>query len=137
MLVIAGNGTTRHAITHGLLALADHPGALDRWQNQPDLEASAVEEIIRWSTPINWYRRQVTVDTMLGDVGLAAGGKLIVNFALANRDEERFDEPGRFDITRRPNHHMFVRPRRPALLPGSASGAAGVAGLLPATPGAG
>jgi len=106
MLVIAGNETTRHAITHGLLALADHPGALHRWRNQPDLEASAVEEIIRWSTPINWHRRQVTVDTMLGDVGLAAGDKLIVNFASANRDEERFDEPGWFDITRRPNHHM-------------------------------
>ena len=106
MLVIAGNETTRHAITHGLLALADHPGALHRWRNQPDLEASAVEEIIRWSTPINWHRRQVTVDTMLGDVGLAAGDKLIVNFASANRDEDVFDDPFGFRIERDPNRHL-------------------------------
>ena len=106
MLVIAGNETTRHTITHGLLAFAEHPDAWQRFRTDASVEASAIEEIIRWATPINWHRRQVTTDVVLRGTQLRAGDKLIINFASANRDEERFEHPENFQIIRRPNHQM-------------------------------
>lgn len=106
MLVIAGNETTRHALTHGLLALTNNPNVLDRLLADPGLEVGFVEEVLRWATPINWHRRQVTQDTAVEGIGLRAGDKLIVNFASANRDEHRFEHPDVFDVQRRPNPQM-------------------------------
>ncbi|HSL56555.1 MAG TPA: cytochrome P450 [Acidimicrobiales bacterium] len=106
MLVIAGNETTRHAISHGVLALAEHPDQLDRWRADPGLGASAVEEILRVATPISWHRRQVTTDVELGGRVLRAGDKVLLSFTSANRDEAVFADPMRFDVGRRPNPHV-------------------------------
>ncbi|MCB0994101.1 MAG: cytochrome P450 [Acidimicrobiales bacterium] len=106
MLVIAGNETTRHTISHGLLALAEHPGQLERWRDDPSLDAIATEEVIRWATPINWHRRQVVADTEIAGVTVQAGDKLILSFTSANRDEAVFADPFRFDVGRRPNDHV-------------------------------
>lgn len=106
MLVIAGNETTRHAISHGLIALAEHPDQAERWRAHPSLDATAAEEVIRWATPINWHRRQVVTDTELGGVTMRAGDKLILSFTSANRDEAVFGDPFTFDVGRRPNDHV-------------------------------
>jgi len=106
MLVLAGNETTRHAASHGIAALAAHPEQLMRWRADPGLDETAVEEVLRWATPITWHRRQVVRDTSLRGRRLRAGDKLVLSFASANRDEGRFAGPERFDVTRRPNHHV-------------------------------
>jgi cytochrome P450 len=106
MLVIAGNETTRHAISHGLIALATHPDEAARWRDDQSLDAIASDEVIRWATPINWHRRQVVVDTELGGVTMRAGYKVILSFTSANRDESAFVQPFRFDVGRRPNDHV-------------------------------
>lgn len=106
MLVIAGNETTRHAISHGLIALAERPEQAERWRAHPSLDAVAAEEVVRWATPINWHRRQVVTDTELGGVALRGGDKMILSFTSANRDESVFDDPFTFDVTRRPNDHV-------------------------------
>lgn len=106
MLVIAGNETTRHAISHGVLALAEHPDQLDRWRADPSLAGSATDEVLRWATPISWHRRQVTTDVEVGGRVLRAGDKVLLAFASANRDEAVFTDPDRFDVGRRPNPHV-------------------------------
>jgi cytochrome P450 len=106
MLVIAGNETTRHALSHGLLAFIEHPEQWDRLRRQPDRLGMAAEEILRWATPINWHRRQVTAAYKLHGVKLQPGDKLILAFTSANRDETVFDDPFRFDMTRKPNPHV-------------------------------
>jgi cytochrome P450 len=106
MLVIAGNETTRHAISHGLIALAERPDEADRWRDDPSIDAVATDEVMRWATPINWHRRQVVADTELGGVRLRAGDKVILSFTSANRDETVFDDPFTFDVGRRPNDHV-------------------------------
>lgn len=106
MLVIAGNETTRHAITHGLLAVAQDPQALHDLRHDPTLSAGFVEEVLRIATPINWHRRQVVCDTTLAGVKLCAGDKLIINFTAANRDPTVFEDPHVFNIRRRPNQQM-------------------------------
>ena len=106
MLVIAGNETTRHTISHGLIALAQRPEQAERWRVHPSLDAIAAEEVIRWATPINWHRRQVVADTELAGVPMRAGDKLILSFTSANRDESVFADPFTFDVDRRPNDHV-------------------------------
>ena len=106
MLVIAGNETTRHAISLSLLALTQAPHELDRWATDPTLTGSAVEELLRWTTPINWHRRTVSRPTTLGSVSLEAGDKVVIWFAAANRDPLVFTEPNRLDLGRSPNAHV-------------------------------
>lgn len=106
MMVIAGNETTRHAISHGLIALAEHPEQADRWRADPSLDAIAADEVIRWATPINWHRRQVVTETELGGVVMRPGDKLILSFTSANRDASTFADPFAFDVGRRPNDHV-------------------------------
>jgi cytochrome P450 len=101
--VIAGNETTRHTLSHGLLALLDHPDQLARLRDDPAVSDRATEEVIRWATPINWHRRQVTTDTELRGRRLRAGDKLLLSFASANRDELVFGEPFTFRVDRHPN----------------------------------
>jgi cytochrome P450 len=107
LLVAAGNETTRNAISHGMKALSDHPDERRKWA--ADFEAvapTAVEEIVRWATPVIHFRRTTTQDTELGGQKLRAGEKVVLWYNSANRDEDVFPEPHRFDVTRSPNEHV-------------------------------
>ena len=107
LLVVAGNETTRNAITHGLLALTQHPDQRTLWQADPvGVGATGVDEIVRWGSPVIWMRRTVASDTTLGDVDLHEGDRVILFYASANRDEDVFDDPYTFDVRRNPNPHV-------------------------------
>jgi cytochrome P450 len=107
LLVVAGNETTRNAISHGLKALCDHPKQRALWQE--DFEAlapSAVEEIVRWATPVIHFRRTATRDTEIRGQKIGAGQKIVLWYCSANRDEDVFSNPFEFDIRRAPNPHV-------------------------------
>ncbi|MFL6205253.1 MAG: cytochrome P450 [Acidimicrobiales bacterium] len=108
LLVVAGNETTRNAISHGLLALTEHPEEKARWAADFDaLAPSAVEEIVRWATPVIHFRRTVTQDgARIGDRTFDAGDKVVLWYCSANRDAAVFDDPFRFDVGRTPNDHL-------------------------------
>ncbi|HZB39949.1 MAG TPA: cytochrome P450, partial [Ilumatobacter sp.] len=108
LLVVAGNETTRNAIAHGLWALSEHPEQKQRWLDDLDgLTPTAVEEIVRWSSPVIHFRRTVTTDgTRLGDHIFSAGEKVVLWYWSGNRDEAVFAAPHRFDIGRTPNDHV-------------------------------
>jgi cytochrome P450 len=113
LLATAGNETTRHTITHGLLALLEHPAELARLRDAGDdlaLRRSAAEEMLRWATPVHHFRRTAAVDTELAGTEIAAGDKVTTWFVSGNRDESAFEDPDRFDITRTPNRHMAFGP---------------------------
>jgi cytochrome P450 len=113
LLAAAGNETTRHTITHGLLALLEHPGELERLRAAGDdqaLRKSAAEEMLRWATPVHHFRRTAAVDTELNGTRIAAGDKVTTWFVSGNRDEAVFEDPDRFDIARSPNKHMAFGP---------------------------
>ena len=107
LLTVAGNETTRNAITHGLNAFLENP---DQWKllaSDPERYiAGATEEILRWATPVMYFRRNVTRDIELRGKTLKAGDKVAMWYISANRDEEFFPDPFRFDITRDPNPHI-------------------------------
>jgi len=105
-LVTAGNDTTKTMLSSGLLALLDHPDQLAELRQDPSLIAGAVEEILRWANPLHYFRRTVTADTEIRGVKLEVGQKLAMMYTSANRDEEVFADPHRFDIHRRPNPHL-------------------------------
>ena len=105
-LVVAGNETTRNLINHSLLALLDHPEQAEQLRSQPELWQSAVEEMLRWGSSIHNFRRTATRDTEIRGMAIAAGDKVVLYYASANRDEEVFEDPHRFDITRTPNDHV-------------------------------
>jgi cytochrome P450 len=107
LLVVAGNETTRNAISHGLDLLTAWPEQRAIWA--ADFEGvapTAVEEIVRLASPVVWMRRTVTVDTVLRDTKLEAGSKLLLFYWSANRDAEVFDNPFDFDVRRTPNDHV-------------------------------
>jgi cytochrome P450 len=107
LLVVAGNETTRNAISHGMKALCDHPDERRKWA--ADFEGvapTAVEEIVRWASPVIHFRRTCTQDTELGGQKLRAGEKIVLWYNSANRDEAVFADPYRFDVTREPNEHV-------------------------------
>jgi cytochrome P450 len=108
LLVGAGNETTRNAISHGLLALSQFPDQRQKWQaNFEDHAATAVEEIVRWASPVLHMRRTVTADGVrLGDQEFSEGDKVVMWYLSANRDEAVFDDPFTFDIARDPNPHI-------------------------------
>jgi cytochrome P450 len=111
LLATAGNETTRHTITHGLVALLEHPDQLERLRNDPEgLGKTATEEMLRWATPVHHFRRTAAVDTELAGTRIAAGDKVTTWFVSGNRDESVFEEPDRFDIGRAPNPHMTFGP---------------------------
>ncbi len=104
LLAVAGNETTRNAISHGMLALLDHP---DQWeQYRAERPVSAVDEIVRWATPVTVFQRTALADTTLGGQEIKAGQRVGLFYRSANFDEEVFDQPERFDITRSPNPHL-------------------------------
>ena len=102
----AGHDTTRNAITGGLLALIENPDQLARLRDQPELMPTAVEEMIRWTTPVKEFMRTATEDTTVRGVPISAGESVYLAYVSANRDEEVFNEPFRFDVGRDPNKHL-------------------------------
>ncbi|MFM8352487.1 MAG: cytochrome P450 [Actinomycetales bacterium] len=106
LLVIAGNETTRHTISHTMNNLIRNPDAIALLRAQPELIPWAVEEFLRCASPVYHMRRTTTTDTVLGDRTIKAGQKVVCWFASGNRDEEIFVDPMRFDVTRKPNEHM-------------------------------
>ena len=102
LLVVAGNETTRSALALGIEALARHPGQWLRLRGGADLDA-ATEEILRWTTPLHHFRRTATRDVVLHGRAIRAGEKVVVWYTSANRDEDVFADPYRFDVTRNPN----------------------------------
>lgn len=106
LLVEAGNETTRNAITGGLLAFCEFPDQWAKLKADPELLTDAVEEVLRWVTPISHFTRVVTEDCEVRGVRMTAGDQVALYFASANRDEDVFDAPFEFRIDRRPNPHL-------------------------------
>ncbi len=106
LLVVAGNETTRHALSHTIDALLEHPDQLALLQDDPALIAPAVEEFLRWASPVYHFRRTATRDVDLHGRTVRAGDKVVVWFAAANRDERVFDDPYRVDVLRRRVDHL-------------------------------
>jgi cholest-4-en-3-one 26-monooxygenase len=111
LLIIAGNETTRNSISKGMMAFFDHPEQWQRWvERDPEDDALAttmVDEVLRFTSPVNFFRRTATEDTVLGDVEIKAGDKVLLWYPSGNRDEAEFGPTAdEFDIGRTPNHHM-------------------------------
>lgn len=106
LLVVAGNETTRNLIAGGMLALLNHPAELARLRADPVLLGSAVEEMLRYVSPVTEFRRTANRDIELHGKTLREGDRVILVHASANRDERVFADPDRFDITRSPNQHL-------------------------------
>ena len=107
LLTVAGNETTRNAISHGMKALCDYPEQREIWA--ADFEGvalTAVEEIVRWATPVIQFRRTATKDTELRGQKIREGEKVLLWYCSANRDEEKFQYPFKFDVQRTPNEHI-------------------------------
>ncbi|MER5748002.1 cytochrome P450 [Streptomyces sp. NPDC002225] len=105
-LVSGGNETTRHATVGGLLALIDNPDQWYRLRNDPGLMPTAIQEIVRHTSPVMHALRTATEDTELGGARIRAGDHVVAWLPSANRDEKVFDDPERFDIGRDPNRHL-------------------------------
>ncbi|HEX5143006.1 MAG TPA: cytochrome P450 [Mycobacterium sp.] len=104
LLAVAGNETTRNSITHGMIAMAQHP---DQWElYKRDRPATAVDEIVRWATPVTSFQRTALVDTELSGVTIKKGQRVVMSYRSANFDEEVFDDPFTFNILRDPNPHV-------------------------------
>jgi cytochrome P450 len=106
LLIIAGNETTRNATTGGLYALINHPDQWRRLTREPSLVPLAVEEIVRWTSPVIQFTRMATADTELGGQKVRAGDLLGLFYPSANRDEDVFEAPFIFDVGRYPNRHI-------------------------------
>ncbi|ORB61579.1 cytochrome P450 [Mycolicibacterium tusciae] len=107
LLSAAGNETTRNAISHGMVALTRYPEQRDIWWNDFDgVAATAVEEIVRWASPVIFMRRNLTRDIEMRGIPMKAGAKVSMWYNSANRDESKFANPWLFDVTRDPNPHF-------------------------------
>ncbi len=102
----AGHDTTKDAISGGLRALIENPGELDRLRREPDLIGTAVEEMIRWTTPVKEFMRTAAADTTVRGVPISKGESVYLAYTSGNRDEEIFDDPFTFDVGRFPNKHL-------------------------------
>jgi cholest-4-en-3-one 26-monooxygenase len=106
LLAVAGNETTRNLISGGMLALIEHPEQRARLIADPSLIPSAVEEMLRWVTPVMHFRRTATCDTELRGVKIKENDKVVIFYSSANRDESIFPDPDHFDVGRTPNEHL-------------------------------
>jgi cholest-4-en-3-one 26-monooxygenase len=106
LLVVAGNETTRNAMTGGIQCFIDNPGEWQRMVADPALVAGAVEESVRWTTPVNQFARTATRDVTVRDKAIREGESVCLFYASGNRDEDIFDDPFAFRIDRRPNDHI-------------------------------
>lgn len=104
MLAVAGNETTRNATTLGMMAFLDHP---EQWElYKRERPRTTADEIIRWASPLTSLQRTALVDTRIGDTEIKAGQRVVLLYGSANFDEEAFENPNTFDITRDPNPHL-------------------------------
>ncbi|MEZ5178368.1 MAG: cytochrome P450 [Acidimicrobiales bacterium] len=104
ILAVAGNETTRNAISHGMKAFLDNP---EQWElYKAERPATTADEVVRWATPVVMFQRTATEDTVVGETEIAAGQRVGLVYSSANFDEAVFDDPHRFDITRDPNPHV-------------------------------
>jgi cholest-4-en-3-one 26-monooxygenase len=106
LLAVAGNETTRNLIAHAQLALMEHPEERARLLADPTLIPSAVEEMLRWGTPVMHFRRTAQRDTEIRGQRIAEGDKIVIFYISANRDDAVFADPYRFDVSRTPNEHV-------------------------------
>jgi cytochrome P450 len=106
LFAVAGNETLRNGLPGGLIALLTHPPAQRALRADPSLFETAVDEMLRWWTPVMVFRRTATVDVDLAGAPVRAGDKVVVSFTSANRDEAVFADPDRFDAARDPNPHL-------------------------------
>ncbi|MGY1683461.1 cytochrome P450 [Geodermatophilus sp. SYSU D01176] len=106
LFAVAGNETLRNGLPGGLIALLQHPDQLAALRTDPSLLPGAVDEMLRWWTPVMVFRRTATRDVELAGVRVRAGDKVVVSFTSANRDESAFPDPDRFDVRRAPNPHL-------------------------------
>ncbi|MCP5024853.1 MAG: cytochrome P450 [Actinomycetia bacterium] len=105
-LILAGNETTRTAMTHGAMAFTDHPDQWQRLLDEPKLLNPGVEELLRWATPVMHMRRTAAADTELAGTSIAKGDKVVMWYSSSNRDETVFDDPFSFDVGRLDNDHQ-------------------------------
>ena len=106
LFAVAGNETLRNGLPGACIGLLDHPTVQDELSDDPALMPGAVEEFLRWWTPVMTFRRTASADCRLGGVDISAGQKVVVSFTAANRDEAVFEDPDRLDIRRNPNPHF-------------------------------
>jgi cytochrome P450 len=106
IIATAGHDTTSSTVSGGLHALVERPGELARLRDDPSLLPTAVDEMIRWVTPVKEFMRTATADTHVGEVPIKEGESLLLSYPSANRDEKVFDDPFRFDVGRDPNKHL-------------------------------
>jgi cytochrome P450 len=106
LLINAGGDTTRNLVAGGMLTLLRHPDALARLRRDPSLVGTAIEEMLRYQSPVQHFRRTATCDTALDGRPIRAGEKVVMFYASANRDESRFPNADRFDVGRTPNEHL-------------------------------
>jgi len=106
LLVVAGSETTRNAVSHGLVALLDYPDQLEMLRREPSAIPLGVEEILRWSSPVSYFARRAVRDTEIRGVPIAEGDRVTMWYPSANRDEDVFDDPFHFNVTRSPNPHV-------------------------------
>ena len=106
LFAVAGNETLRNGLPGACIALIEHPRSQEDLRADPALMPSAVEEMLRWWTPVMTFRRTAAADCEIGGQPVRAGDKVVVSFTSANRDPQVFKEPDRFDIRRHPNPHL-------------------------------
>lgn len=106
LFAVAGNETLRNGIPGACIALLEHPGTQEELRTNPALMETAVEEMLRWWTPVMTFRRTAAADCRIGAIEIRTGQKVVVSFTSANRDENVFSDPDRFDIHRQPNPHV-------------------------------
>lgn len=119
LLVIAGNETTRHAISNSMLGLMEQRDQLRILQDKPELMVTAVEELLRWASPVYHFRRTATRDVELGGKQIKEGDKVVMWFASGNRDDAVFDDPYAIDVTRTNVDHMTFGKGSPHLCLGN------------------
>jgi cytochrome P450 len=107
LVMVAGHDTTRNGISSGLLAFLDHPDQLEKLRGDPSgLVATAADEIVRWTTPVNHFSRTATADAELDGKQIRKGDSVALFYASANRDEDVYDDPHAFRVDRNPNPHL-------------------------------
>ena len=106
LLLVAGNETTRNAISLGLIGFLDHPDQWERVVETGEMTDDAVDELLRYTSPVNFFRRTASADVELGGQQIRAGEKVTLWYPSGNRDERVYDDPHRLDLTRTENHHL-------------------------------